>query len=357
MRLTKRAGFSLFTLAYAVGGIALAVEMTGGAWDIEWHIAQLVEVFWTPPHTVLYVGLGFVAVAAFAGLLLRFVAPRPPRALEIGLQVVAVGVLLQFVAGGFDEWWHGAFGVDDALSPPHVLLIAGMITAGVGLVLGLTRLLRAEDFLTHVAAGARRLASAALPLAFVGLHFALFGFAFVFTYPGFALDPFVGELWKRGLIVFVFASLIPFTAVAAARSVPWPGGATAVLVVATVSFYTVAGLMGDLVTLTAADLPLFILGIVVFLIPGIAVDLVLARPWKGASLLVAVGLLGVLGGLLSLVQGGAVLNMTGGLEANPLWFLALYALGGVVGGLIGLAFANALQVERVERVATPAVTG
>ncbi|MFQ5552296.1 MAG: hypothetical protein ACE5EW_00990, partial [Thermoplasmata archaeon] len=117
-----------------------------------------------------------------------------------------------------------------------------------------------------------------------------------------------------------------------------------------------AGLMGDLATLMS-DLPLFILGIVVFLIPGIAADLVLARPWKGASLLVAVGLLGVLGGLISIVQGGAVEGMTGGLEANPVWFLALYALGGIVGGLIGLAFANALQVGRVERMATPAVAG
>ncbi|MDX1534581.1 MAG: hypothetical protein R3291_03065, partial [Thermoplasmata archaeon] len=96
MRLSQRLGFTLVTLAYAVGGVALAVEMTGGAWDIEWHIAQFVEVFWTPPHTVLYTGLGVVAVAAFGGLLVRFFAPRPPRRLEVGLQVVVVGVLLQF---------------------------------------------------------------------------------------------------------------------------------------------------------------------------------------------------------------------------------------------------------------------
>lgn len=354
MRLSPRTGFSLFTLAYAVGGIALAVEMTGGAWDIEWHIAQLMEVFWTPPHTVLYAGLGFVAVAAFGGLLLRFFAPRPPRPLEIGLQIVVVGVILQFIAGGFDEWWHQTFGVDDALSPPHVLLVAGMITAGVGLVLGLSRLLRAEGFLSGVVPAARRMASAALPLAFLGLHFALFGFAFLFTYPGFALDPFVGEIWKRGLIAVLFATLIPFTAVAAARTVPWRGGATAVLVAATVSFYAVGALMGNL-DLSAAALPLFFAGIGIFVLPGVVADLVLARTWRGSALLTAVALVGVLGGLVSLLQGGPVENMTGGLADNPPWFLALYALGGVLGGLIGLAFANALRSGRGRRPSTQPV--
>ena len=355
MRLSQRAGFSLFTLAYAVGSIALAAEMTGGAWDIEWHIAQFVEVFWTPPHTVLYVGLGFVAFAAFGGLLLRFFAARPSRTLELGLQIVAVGVLLQFVAGGLDAWWHRAFGVDDALSPPHVLLIAGMATVGVGLVLGTSRLLRAEGFLAHVTPAVRRLASAALPLAFVGLHFALFGLAFILTYPGFASDGFVGTLWKRALIVFAFASLVPFTTVAAARAVPWRGGATAVLVTATVSFYTVAALMGDLAGLTLAGVPLFLLGIAIFLVPGGATDLALARPWKARALFVAVALLGVLGGLLSLFLDGAVQAMTGGLGANPLWFLLLAGLGGATGGLLGLTFAQALRLERAEPVAFPAV--
>ncbi|MDX1534854.1 MAG: hypothetical protein R3291_04470, partial [Thermoplasmata archaeon] len=170
----------------------------------------------------------------------------------------------------------------------------------------------------------------------------------------FALDPFVPEPWKRGLIVVVFAALVPFTTVAAARTVPWRGGATAVLASATVSFYVVAGLMGS-VDFEIAALPLIFAGIAIFLLPGVVADLVVTRPWRESNLMVAVALVGTVGGLLSLLQEGPALNMTGGLQANPVWFLALYGLGGVLGGLIGLAFANALLVKGAERTPAPAV--
>lgn len=357
MKLSPRTGSTLFALAYAVGAVALAVEVTGGAWDIQWHIAGLVEIFWTPPHTVLYGGAAVLAVAAFGGLLLPFLGARIPRALAVGLQVVLVGVIVQFVAGGFDQWWHANFGVDDAPSPPHVLLISGMVLAGFGLILGSTRLLRAENFLAGLAPGTRRTVSATLPLAFMGLYFALWGMTWILTYPGFAANPFLAAMWQRGVVVFAFAALLPFVVIGAARTIPWPGGATAFLVAATFSFYLVATLMGQLAATGFPDPALFLAGIGIFLLPGVATDLALRRRWGSTSLLIVVALLGALGGLVTLFQGGAVGAMTGGLEDNPLWFLALYALGGVVGGLLGLAFANALAWEEREGVPAPAVAG
>src|SRR5216117_3258751 len=39
-----------------IAAVAGMWELIGGGWDIQWHIAHVPEVFWTPPHIVLYSG-------------------------------------------------------------------------------------------------------------------------------------------------------------------------------------------------------------------------------------------------------------------------------------------------------------
>lgn len=347
MRLSQGTALHLLALAYGVGALAFLVEMTGGSWDIQWHFAGRVETFWTPPHTVLYGGIGVVALVSFGGLGLRFLGPAAPRPLEFGLRVMALGVALQFGAGAFDNWWHAVYGVDDVLSPPHVLLILGMNVVAIGLVVGMTRQFRSPAEGTSLGRWARRLLVVALPVGFAGWYFALWGMAWVLTFPSFVGPTFLlPALWQRSVVAFVFAALIPLVTLVAVRTVPLRGVATGLLAVATLSYYGVGALMGDAYADPREGPLLFLLGIVTFLVPGIAADTALRRPSGSALAGWAVGV-GVLDGLLlALFQTGPVEWMTGGLAANPGWFPSLYAAGGVVGALLGLLTVRALRPAR-----------
>src|SRR6266511_1688445 len=315
-RFSPRTAYTLFALAHAVGGFAILVEMTGGDWDIRWHIRRLVEVFWTPPHTVLYSGLAIAFASAFGAHVLQLLGPVPPRPLRVGIRVALIGLATQLVAGGFDTWWHATFGVDDALSPPHVLLIGGMVISAFGFISGLVVLARASAFWATAVPSVRRLLYAAMPAAFVALFYALWGFSWVFTYPGFTKPPFLAELWQRSIVGMLFATLLPFIALSAARLLPWWGGATATLA----------------------------LGLALILVPAIVIDFVVKRYPSERVRRVTTPLLGMAGGILGgLFAGGPVLAMTGGLSSNPPWYPLLFVVGGFVGAYGSVLFATTVE--------------
>src|SRR2546427_265022 len=59
-----------------IAAVASMVELIGGGWDIQWHIAHVPEFFWTPPHLVLYSGVGLVLLSTAGAFLLPW-ARRP----------------------------------------------------------------------------------------------------------------------------------------------------------------------------------------------------------------------------------------------------------------------------------------
>src|SRR6266568_2389179 len=305
-RFSPRTAYTLFALAHAVGGFAILVEMTGGDWDIRWHIRRLVEVFWTPPHTVLYSGLAIAFASAFGAHLLQLLGPVPPRPLRVGIRIALIGLAMQLVAGGFDAWWHATFGVDDALSPPHVLLIGGLVISVFGFVSGLVVLARASPFWTTAVASVRRLLYVAMPAAIVAI---------------------------------LFATLLPCIALSAARLVPWWGGATATLALVTIDVTLVDALMGS-----PPDAASLALGLALILVPAIVIDFVVKRYPSERARRVTTPLLGMAGGILGgLFAGGPVLAMTGGLGSNPPWFPLLFVAGGFVGAYGSVLFATTVE--------------
>ncbi|PYT26854.1 MAG: hypothetical protein DMG57_20210 [Acidobacteria bacterium] len=58
----------------------------------------------------------------------------------LGAFIAAWGGIAMITSAPFDDWWHGAYGLDvKIMSPPHVLLIAGMVAVEFGtlvLILG-----------------------------------------------------------------------------------------------------------------------------------------------------------------------------------------------------------------------------
>ncbi len=131
--------------------LAVTSAMIGGQWDISWHRSIGRDTFWTPAHIAIYMcgvlaGLscGYLILAATFGNIsnLRSTSVgmwgfRGP----LGAFMAAWGGVAMLTSAPFDNWWHNAYGLDvKIVSPPHVLLIVGILTVEVGtlvLILGM----------------------------------------------------------------------------------------------------------------------------------------------------------------------------------------------------------------------------
>ena len=331
----------LALLGFSLAAVAFLVEMVGGVWDILYHLDGGVEVFWTPPHLLLYGGIAVTFGASANGLLFARRAGLP-AAFQAALGTVLLGGLLKFGAGLFDSWWHAALGVDDALSPPHVLMLVGMGISGFGLSRAGALLRETWDRRTR-SGGFARAARAAAPFAWTGWLFALLGLAWVLSHPGFAGDPFLPEPWRRLGVAFAFAVVLGFVPAAARASLQSRGPATAVL-----------GLFGTTTMLVRLVQDEASAAFVALPFAGLAAGAVLdaalgsrGSPWARGAARVGEGLtLGLLGVVLLDI---AIGDMTGGLAGNGLLFPIALATGGLAGSLLGPVLAR--------RLAAPAVVG
>jgi len=120
--------------------------VTGMLWDIAWHRSIGRDTFWSPPHMGLYLG-AIVAGLASAGVIFRttFAGTAEERARGVkmwglvgplGAFFCGWGAGAMLVSAPFDDWWHNTYGLDTkVLSPPHVLLIVGIVFMQVGAML------------------------------------------------------------------------------------------------------------------------------------------------------------------------------------------------------------------------------
>ncbi len=60
-----------------------------------------------------------------------------------------IGIVLLSSAGPFDYIWHSNFGLDGLLSPPHLILIAGMFFCAVGGMIGISKFLKINEYENH----------------------------------------------------------------------------------------------------------------------------------------------------------------------------------------------------------------
>jgi hypothetical protein len=109
----------------------------GGVWDISWHKSVGRDSFWTPAHMLIYL-CGVLAGITCGYLILATTLQKnsPMREASIsmwgfrgplGAFMCAWGGVAMITSAPFDNWWHGAYGLDvKILSPPHILLALGM---------------------------------------------------------------------------------------------------------------------------------------------------------------------------------------------------------------------------------------
>ena len=124
--------------------------MVGTHWDISWHRSIGRDTFWTPAHIAIYM-CGVLAGLSCGYLILSTTidAASPLRSAAVtiwgfrgplGAFIAAWGGIAMLTSAPFDNWWHNAYGLDvKILSPPHVLLLTGMVGVQFGalvLILG-----------------------------------------------------------------------------------------------------------------------------------------------------------------------------------------------------------------------------
>ena len=126
--------------------VATCSAVTGGVWDISWHKSIGRDSFWTPAHLLIYL-CGVLAGGASAWLILRatFVKNGELHGASVrvwgfrgplGAFLCAWGGVAMLVSAPFDDWWHNAYGLDvKILSPPHMVLILGIVIIRLGTLL------------------------------------------------------------------------------------------------------------------------------------------------------------------------------------------------------------------------------
>ena len=127
--------------ANVIASVSIA---TGLYWDISWHETIGRDSFWTPAHLLIQFG-ALLGAFGSAWVIMRTTFGGDLAAQSNSVKVLGFrGPLGAFIAawgGGamltsapFDDWWHGAYGLDvKIISPPHILLalgIAGIMWGG-----------------------------------------------------------------------------------------------------------------------------------------------------------------------------------------------------------------------------------
>lgn len=132
--------------------------MIGLIWDISWHMSIGRDGLFSPPHLAIY--LGGVTAGLFSGfriLKVSFAGNEIEKQGTVkfwgvfhgslGNLFCVWGAIAMLTSAPFDDWWHNTYGLDvTILSPPHTVLLLGMITIQFG---ALTSVLKYQNDNAH----------------------------------------------------------------------------------------------------------------------------------------------------------------------------------------------------------------
>jgi hypothetical protein len=215
--------------------LASTCIVLGTVWDISWHMTIGRDTLWSPPHLLEQFGAALAGATCGAYVLwLTFRAPVEARARTVrfwgfygplGAWACIWGAFAMIASVPFDDWWHNAYGLDvQILSPPHSVLIVGVLGIQLGTILfALAAQNRAQEGESRGAALAFLYAGGVLILmATIG------GYEYI-AYP---------NEWHRSGFYVSTALVFPILLLAVARAarVRWPATSAAAIYMAVMLF-------------------------------------------------------------------------------------------------------------------------
>lgn len=119
-------------------GWGVFLQVSSGYWDVFSHRVQFIssDPAWNPAHLSLYTGLLMV--------LIGILAEKRSRSRSHGLPVfpgnklVLGGIVLEIIAGAWNELWHLFSLPEPPVAPAHALLVVGMLTVNIGVIVDLS---------------------------------------------------------------------------------------------------------------------------------------------------------------------------------------------------------------------------
>ena len=130
--------------SYLLGSVGATLQVVAGWWDVYSHLLFVsVDPWWNPAHLTLYLGVVIVIIAVWRGLSTVKVQPSaslsPVNFANVrGLKLAAIGLIMQIVAGAWNEIVHHLFRTEPKIAPAHALLTLGMLTISLGMIVGLS---------------------------------------------------------------------------------------------------------------------------------------------------------------------------------------------------------------------------
>ena len=131
----------LHLTAVVVGATSILI---GLIWDISWHMTIGRDTFWTPAHMMIYFGGTLAGISCGIRVLASSFWQRDSHAADgvrlwkyftgpVGGWICIWGAFAMLTSAPFDDWWHNAYGLDvQILSPPHVVLLCGLLGILIG---------------------------------------------------------------------------------------------------------------------------------------------------------------------------------------------------------------------------------
>jgi len=211
--------------------------MVGLVWDISWHTSIGRDGLLSPPHLAIY--FGGVLAGIFSGIRVLKVsfAGTPQEKREsikfwgvfrgsLGALFCIWGAFAMLTSAPFDDWWHNTYGLDvTILSPPHTVLLLGMLTIQFGAIV---TVLSVRNRLVSQGVYTGRYHSV------LSICFALAS-GFVLTMLFTIASEFLGRHDMHGTTFYIVSSLIfPLLLVAFSRAAPGQWGATGASLVYTI---------------------------------------------------------------------------------------------------------------------------
>jgi hypothetical protein len=150
-------GIPLFVYASVFASLSIIV---GLIWDISWHISIGRDGLLSPPHLAIY--LGAVISGLFSGyqvLKTTFAGTAEEKSQSVrfwgvfygslGALFCIWGAFAMLTSAPFDDWWHNTYGLDVViLSPPHTVLLLGMMMVQFGAMMGTLALQNRDNTLS-----------------------------------------------------------------------------------------------------------------------------------------------------------------------------------------------------------------